>query len=777
MIDVLGRALADRYRIERELGAGGMATVYLARDLRHDRDVAVKVLNPDLTESLGRERFVREIRTAARLTHPNILPLYESGEAGGFLFFVMPVMTGETLRDLLTAQRELPLEQVIRLATDVADALDYAHRHDVVHRDIKPENILLHEGHAIIADFGIGKAMVAAAAEVGGSADSMLTQVGVVVGTPAYMSPEQAAGYDVDGRSDLFALGCLLYEMLTGESPFTAPTVQATIAKRFLHTPPPVTTVRANVPTALSQVVMQLLEKEREDRLSSGARVVEALRSGAQALGVSTEAPVRISEASVAVIPFTNMSADPDNEYFSDGITDDIIVALTQVKGLKVAARTSSFSYKGKSTELATIGQVLGVRSVLQGSVRRAGNRVRVTAQLMGAADGYQLWSARYDRDLSDIFAIQDEIACAIVAESQQSLGLVHKTTQLVVRPTDDLEAYQLFLRGREAANRRSPDGFRAALDLFQQALARDPHYAHVYAALGDVYTAMGAYVILPKAEAAQQAEQALREAMRLAPSLAVVHARWAQLKLQLCDDWYEAGAYLERALQLDPHDAIAHTYSAVLHSMLGNLEQSRASAARAVAADPLSAFVRGVSVLCFPEEGIPGCDAAARLAHADAGLALDPESYVCLWVGAVGLSTLGRHDEALERIARAVAIAGRTSYILAVQARLLHQAGRRAEALAIRDELRTRAASEFVSEAAFLWMMGLDLGDEEALARGLQTAATESSSMQQQAFVPAAVIRAAAAHPRLGPLVRQLPFVAKWPSHLTASPPWGIAL
>ena len=184
MIDVLGRALADRYRIERELGAGGMATVYLARDLRHDRDVAVKVLNPDLTESLGRERFVREIRTAARLTHPNILPLYESGEAGGFLFFVMPVMTGETLRDLLTAQRELPLEQVIRLATDVADALDYAHRHDVVHRDIKPENILLHEGHAIIADFGIGKAMVAAAAEVGGSADSMLTQVGVVVGTP-----------------------------------------------------------------------------------------------------------------------------------------------------------------------------------------------------------------------------------------------------------------------------------------------------------------------------------------------------------------------------------------------------------------------------------------------------------------------------------------------------------------------------------------------------------------------------------------------------------------
>jgi eukaryotic-like serine/threonine-protein kinase len=240
--DRIESALADRYRIERELGVGGMATVYLAHDIKHGRDVAIKVLRPDITESIGRDRFTREIRVAARLNHPHILPLYDSGEAGDFLYFVMPVMQGQTLRERLDREGTLPVAEAVRIASEVADALDHAHRHNIVHRDIKPENILLHEGHAVVADFGIGKALVAAAGST-----ATFTQIGITVGTPAYMSPEQAAGEDVDGRSDLFSLGCVLYEMLTGEVAFTAPTVAATIALRFVYSPPPVATKRAEV--------------------------------------------------------------------------------------------------------------------------------------------------------------------------------------------------------------------------------------------------------------------------------------------------------------------------------------------------------------------------------------------------------------------------------------------------------------------------------------------------------------------------------------------------
>ena len=486
LLERLQSALAGRYQIERELGAGGMATVYLVRDVRHERDVALKVLRPELAESLGRERFVREIRLAARLNHPHILPLHDSGEADGFLFFVMPVMQGQTLRERLLHEGQLPVDVAVRIALEVADALDYAHRHDVVHRDIKPENILLHEGHAIVADFGIGKAVAAA------TVSSRLTQFGVTVGTPAYMSPEQAAGEEVDGRSDLFALGCVLYEMLTGEVPFTGFSVQAVIAKRFHYTPMDVAELRPSVPAFVSHTVTQLLGKTRGERHATGAMVVEALRTQATPVG----APRREGK-SVAVLPFVNMSADPDNEFFSDGITDDIIGALTQVKGLKVAARASAFSFKGQHEALATIGQKLGVLTVLQGSVRRAANRVRVTAQLMNAREGYQLWSDRFDRELDDIFAIQDEIARSIVEHLELTLGLKAAAT-LVVRPTDDMEAYQLFWRGRADVQKRTPMAMRRGINFFAEAIARDPSFARAHLGLAEAYIGLGAYAAIP---------------------------------------------------------------------------------------------------------------------------------------------------------------------------------------------------------------------------------------------------------------------------------------
>jgi eukaryotic-like serine/threonine-protein kinase len=762
----LQAALGFAYRVERELSAGGMATVYLAYDARHDRQVALKVLKPDLAEALGRDRFLREIRMAARLTHPHILPLHDSGEAAGVLFFVMPVLQGRTLRDLLREQRELPIDLVTRLSTEVADALDYAHRHDVVHRDIKPENILLHEGHAIVADFGIGKAMLAATAGAQGEG----TQVGVVVGTPTYMSPEQASGEAVDGRSDLFSLGCVMYEMLTGEAPFTGPTAQAAIAKRFVHTPPEPTAVRAGVPRALSDVVSRLLAKAPNDRPPTGARVVAALRSGEPLV-----ASPRRADASVAVLPFTNMSADPDNEFFSDGITDDVIGALTPVKGLKVAARTSSFAFKGKNAELATIGSTLGVRTVLQGSVRRAGNRVRVTAQLM-STDGVQLWSEHYDRDLDDIFAIQDQITRAIVDRLQVRLGLKGGAAELVTRPTDDLEAYQLYLRGREVGYQRTPSALRRAIDYYRQALARDANYARAHAGLADAHTVLGIYQYMSTIEAAREAAASLEMAERLQPDLALVHTLWGQLKLYLRPDWHESGPHFERALALDPNDPHAHALTAILHGMLGNLEVCRGAAIRAVAADPLSLHIRAISVFGFPRVGIPGCDSAAALEAHETALAMDPNSMNHLSMSAIRLSDFGRHDEAVRRLAHAVELTQRGPYWVGRLARALALAGRRDEALAVRAELRERARREYVSPGAMLMMVGLDLDDEAATAALIEASI---NAMTPPTIIFATVVRELEPlldHPRLGPLVRRLTLWATRPPSKAVPPLAGAA-
>src|SRR5712691_10926409 len=350
----LERGLAGRYRLERELGQGGMAVVFLAQDLRHDRRVALKVLRPDLSAAIGAERFLREIKLAAGLTHPHILPVYDSGESGGLLFYVMPNMEGRSLRERLERERQLPLDDALAITGQVASALDYAHRHQVVHRDIKPENILLHEGAAMVADFGIGKAL---------SSGGSLTQTGMVIGTPAYMSPEQASGdTDVDGRSDLYSLGCVLYEMLTGEPPFTGPTPQAVIAKRFVSSIPKVRVTR-DVPEALEDALTRTLARAPVDRFQSAAHFLEALRRVSHGPGVSPRHGVTESRKptpaskTIAVLPLTNMSADPENEYFSDGMTEEIINALAKIPGLQVASRTSCFAFKGKEVEIRQVGE------------------------------------------------------------------------------------------------------------------------------------------------------------------------------------------------------------------------------------------------------------------------------------------------------------------------------------------------------------------------------------------------------------------------------------
>ena len=436
MADLLTRLradVADRYAIERELGRGGMATVYLAQDLKHHRQVAIKVLKPEIAAALGPERFLREIETTARLSHPHILPLHDSGEANGVLYYVMPFVEGESLRCRLDREKQLPLEDALGIAREVADALSYAHSRDVVHRDIKPENILLEAGHAVVSDFGIARAVSVASGD-------RLTETGLVAGTPAYMSPEQAMGEPTLGpRTDIYSLACVLYELLAGEPPYTGPTAQAIVAKRLGDPVPRVRRVRDTVPVAVEEALVKALARVPADRFPSAFAFLEAL---------TTPDAARASRRSIAVLPFANLSSDPENEYFADGITEDVIAQLSKIGALKVISRTSVIQFKKREQSLREIGERLGVGALLEGSVRRAGNRVRVVAQLIDAETDRHVWAETYDRQLTDIFAIQSDVALQIATALEAELT-PDERARIGKHSAGDLEAYHLYLRGR----------------------------------------------------------------------------------------------------------------------------------------------------------------------------------------------------------------------------------------------------------------------------------------------------------------------------------------
>jgi serine/threonine-protein kinase len=687
----LATTLAPHYRITRELGAGGMATVYLARDLKHDRDVAIKVLHQDLAESLGRERFLREIHLAAALTHPHILPLFDSGEAAGQMYYVMPSAEGASLRDRLDASGQLPVDDAVRIASEVANALDYAHRHGVVHRDIKPENIMLHEGHALVADFGIGKAVLAAAAEN----TATLTQLGVTVGTPAYMSPEQAAGDTIDGRSDLFALGCMLYEMLTGEQPFTGASIQATIAKRFHHTPPTVRTKRAGVSAALCDTVTRLLEKEPDARYATGALVVSALRSSS-----GPQAPVVAPQdegQSVAVLPFANHSASADDEYFADGITEEIINVLASVPGLRVAARTSCFALKGKNEDLRVIGERLGVRHVLEGSVRKAGPRLRITAQLTGARDGYTVWSERFDREMTDVFALQDELASAIAGKLQ--LSLLAPADAAPRAGPRNVEAYQLMLKGRVLLGQRG----RAILDAipcFERAVVLDPELVEAWALLGDSYRLINIYGMAPAEATIVHARRALDRALALDPAHAQALSTLANIASSYDNDVERSVALSDRSLVRDPTHVQAMVERAFILSLRTStsakrIHESLRDLERARVLDPLNgwaAAMQAISLAC-----VDRLDEALDAARAS--VELDHNAFTGRWAMVWVLSALGRNDEAIAATTDALAMSGRHPRILSELASIHSRHGELELVRGILAELLDRASKGYVEQ------------------------------------------------------------------------------
>ncbi len=571
-IDALKEALGDRYSIEHELGRGGMATVYLARDVRHERRVAIKVLAPELGLVLGRERFLREVRLVAQLNHPHILPLHDSGEAAGSLYYVMPHVGGGFLRALIDRDGPLPVEKALDIARQVAAALEHAHARGIVHRDIKPENILLHEGVAMVADFGI-------ASESHSSEPGRLTEAGMAVGTSLYMSPEQATGErTVDRRTDVYALGTVLYEMLAGELPYTARTAQALLARRLTEPAPPIRRLRPAVPAAVEAALGVALASVPAERFATMAAFAEALHAPA--------APVLRTRA-IAVLPFVNLSADPENEYFADGVTEDVIAQLSKVRALTVISRTSAMAFKGSTDSLKEIASRLEVRTVLEGSVRRAGDRVRIAAQLIDAASDRHLWAETYDRQLTDIFAIQSDVAVHI-AEALRAELSPEEESRIRRHPTGNLAAYQLFLQGRQAYLRFTRDGFQQSIEFFEQAVALDPDYGMAHAALAQTLVEMGESGELEASAAFPRAKTAVAHALRINPDLADAHRALAYLSAIWDYDWATAEREFKRALELNPNDADAYDLYGRVCSAQGRFDEALAMVRRAQELDPL---------------------------------------------------------------------------------------------------------------------------------------------------------------------------------------------
>jgi TolB-like protein/Flp pilus assembly protein TadD len=687
-----------------------MATVYLAEDVRHHRKVAVKVLRPELASVVGPERFLREIETTANLRHPHILPLYDSGEADGFLFYVMPLVEGESLRDRLNREKQLPIDDALRITREVADALSYAHARGVIHRDIKPENILLEGGHAVVADFGIAKAVRAAGGET-------LTRTGTAIGTPAYMSPEQAAGeQDLDGRSDLYALACVLYEMLAGQPPFSGATAEILLRQHMAVDAPPVTNYRPAVPSAVAAALQRALAKTPADRFNPVAQFSEALRPGeGQTSSITTAAahPPRrsagraagigagilvvaaivflllsrrspsaasVGTASVAVLPFVDLSPDRTNAYLGDGVAETLINALTNVPGLSVAARTSAFAFRDKAEDVRGIGKQLGVATVLEGSVQKSGDRLRVTAQLIKTSDGLHLWSQSFDRSSSDIFEVQDEVARAVVTALQGKL-IAGRDSAVVVGGTRNPTAYDAYLLGRFYWNKRTTEGMVRATQYFKQAIRADSTYPQAWTGLADTYVLSGPaeYAVpgINQDSILTLAEAAARRAIALSPGLGEPYTSLGEI-LEYRNRWEEARAAFRQGIALSPRYATGHQWYAYDLMDRNRWDEGIREMERARELDPLS-LVIVVSLAIAYDGGDRAADATPLY---DQAQALVPEHPLTLAFLVTHYLGLGRIEAAASTYRRLLIATGTDSIPAAKIERRWRDAGLRKEAL-----------------------------------------------------------------------------------------------
>lgn len=747
--DQLQHALGDSYILERELPRGGMSQLFLAREPALERSVVVKLLPPELASDVSAERFRREILLTARLQHPHILSVLNAGFKGSLLFYITPFVRGESLRAELLREARLPIPKAIRIIRELADALACAHDAGVIHRDLKPENVLLEHGHVVLADFGVARAIKYATRE------QHLTGTDLRIGTLGYMAPEQlAADTSIDGRADIYALGVIAFEILTGIAPFSADSPHGLIAAHLSETPASIQDLRPDVSTALATLVTHMLSKDVDKRPASAQDIVALLDEAAKSTDLPTFTGVRTRRIwvvtgflaaifligywattngrrsklaserataastgrvaqpakSVAVLPFVNLSDDAKNEYFSDGMTEDLIDALGRVKGLKVAARTSSFAFKGKSEDVGVIGEKLHVSAVVEGSVRKQGRRLRVTAELVNVSDGFHLWSETYDRELRDVFQVQDDISRAIVNALRVQLDLSISDGVPARSGTNDPAALDLFLRGRFLFNQRTNESLEGARRYFERAVKQDTAFAQSYSALAATLSLIPVFNVSARpADYFPKARAAAIRALTLDSTRADAHAVIAYTNM-LDYHWDIAGREFARSLELDPNDADIQEFYATYLSAIGNQHEAVAHLRRALELDPLSRIIN----INLAFQLAIGREYDDALRQNNAALELDP-NFASARSIACYVQTM-RHQFALALVEckRAIELGGRENGGLGQLAYTYAAAGDSAQAVVILREMKDMARRRYVGPLEFTYAyLGLGRKDE----------------------------------------------------------------
>lgn len=696
------------YTITAKLGEGGMGEVYRATDTRLGREVAVKVLPAAVARDPERlARFKREARVLASLNHPNIATIFGVEDEA----LVMELIEGDTLSERIK-RGAIPVEESVRIAQEIGAALEYAHQRGVIHRDLKPANVKAAERVKVL-DFGLAKMQEVVADAGGDTTVTSETQAGMILGTAAYMSPEQAAGRPVDARSDIFSFGVLLYEMLCGRRAFREETPISTMGAILHKEPKPLHEIAPGVPAELEAVVARCMAKKPAERFQCMLEVREALK---KAPGRAAAAAAEPEGPSLAVLPFANLSGDKENEYFSDGLAEEILIALSQVKGLRVAARSSAFSFKGKQADASEIGAKLNVGHVLDGSVRRAGNRMRVTVQLVDARKCIPLWSERYDRQMEDIFEVQDEIARAIAAQLQVTLG------GGVKQATQNVEAYELYLKGRHYLNQRLASTMRLAMQCFEQAIQEDPDFALSYAGLADCYAILRVYGFIRHEEGQGPALAAVTKARALEPNSWEVSVSEGLYDFYF-GKWQESGAHFERAVALNPRSSVAQGYFAIYLAMARKRDEAVSHAHASYRLDPLSPYAYALAACTFQLLKDPG----GGMPLVEKALELQPDFLFGLWIQGLLQTELDRHEVAVPALEKVVGIS-RAPIFVALLAMGYARAGREEDALRVLRELEERKErGEFVPA----WSPGgamIELGDVNGLRKALQEAWAESN-------------------------------------------------